>query len=296
MTRNFHKTFVVVAIIATFASGCRSTDEYKKFAQAGNNFAEATNSLLIDAEKITIDTTSETILSVRKTSREFQPSDEDAKNFVDNYTKLSEQDKKRLEIIKELRRHNQFLQAYFNKLIELAGSDSPDRSKAAVESIANNLQNSGSKLVGLSPIKIDRLPSVTKIVLDARIRGALREELEKRKFTIYQEITLQEKVLKQISDSVETDIQKLRNLQESRLVLKPLTQSAEVNDDQWIATRYQVLTREAEVVTKIKDTSDKLTKFKEIFIASIEGDLSSKRLDNFIQETNSFSTLVSSQK
>jgi hypothetical protein len=79
-------------------------------------------------------------------------------------------------------------------------------------------------------------------------------------------------------------------------VLKPLTQSAEVDEETWIKTRYEVLTREAEVVTKISDTSDKLTRFKEIFIASIEGDLTSKRLDNFIQETNSFSTLVSSQK
>ncbi|WP_146110938.1 hypothetical protein [Nostoc sp. 'Peltigera membranacea cyanobiont' N6] len=296
MMRNFHKTFVVVAIIATFASGCRSTDEYKKFAEAGNSFAEATNSLLEDAEKITINTTSERLLSDRRTSGEFQPSDEAAKKFVARYTELSEGDTKRLELIKELRRHNQFLQAYFNKLIELTGSDSPERSKAAVESIANNLQSSGSKLVSRSPIKIDRLPSVTKIVLDARIRGALREELEKRKFTIYQEITFQEKVLKQISESVEKDITELRKLQEYRLVLKPLTQLENVNDDTWIATRYQVLTREAEVVTKINDTSDKLTRFKEIFIASIEGDLTSKRLDNFIQETNSFSALVSSQQ
>ncbi|MBE8971083.1 hypothetical protein IQ277_34260, partial [Nostocales cyanobacterium LEGE 12452] len=75
-----------------------------------------------------------------------------------------------------------------------------------------------------------------------------------------------------------------------------LTQLEEVNDDTWIATRYKVLTQDTEVVTKIKDTSDKITKFKEIFIASIEGDLTSKRLDNFIQETNSFSALVSSPK
>ncbi|QFS49587.1 hypothetical protein GXM_07081 [Nostoc sphaeroides CCNUC1] len=294
--RNFHKTFVVVAIIATFASGCRSTDEYKKFAETGNSFAEATNSLLEDAEKITINTTSERLLSDRRTSGEFQPSDEAAKKFIARYTELSEEDKKRLELIKELRRHNQFLQAYFNKLIELAGSDSPDRSKAAVESIASNLQNSGSKLVSLSPIKIDRLASVTKIVLDARIRGAMREELEKRKYAIYQEITLQEKVLKQISDSVEEDIKTIRKLQEYRLVLEPLTQSPEVNEDTWIATRYQVLTQDAEVVTKIKNASDKLTNLKEIFIASIEGDLTGEILENFIQETKSFSALVYNQK
>ncbi|QSJ18981.1 hypothetical protein JYQ62_09695 [Nostoc sp. UHCC 0702] len=61
MISNFHKTWVVVAIIATFISGCRYKDEYKKFAEAGKNFAEATNSLLDTAGNITINTTSDAI-------------------------------------------------------------------------------------------------------------------------------------------------------------------------------------------------------------------------------------------
>ncbi|MBH8577026.1 hypothetical protein I8752_29400 [Nostocaceae cyanobacterium CENA369] len=296
MTKKNHKTWVVIAIIVTTISGCRSTDEYKKFAEAGKTFAEATNSLLGDAEQITINTTSERLLSYRITSGKFQPNDEVAQKLVNHYNELSEKDKERLELINELRKHNQFLQDYFSKLIELAGSDSPDRSKAAVESIANSLQNSGNKLVSLSPIKIDRLLSVTKIVLDARINGAIKEELQKRKDTIYQEITIQEKVLKELGESLEGDIKTLRNLQEYRLVVQPLTQPEEVNADTWIEARYNVMTRNADVITKINDASDKLAKFKEFFIASIEGDLTSKRLHDFIQETNSFSAFVFEQK
>ena len=168
--------------------------------------------------------------------------------------------------------------------------------KVAVESIAQNLEESGSKLVKLSSVNIDKLPSVTKIVLDARIRGALREELEKRKYTIYREITIQEKILKVISDSIENDMEIMRDLKEDRLVIEPLLDSENFDENTWIETRYKVLTHNTEVLSKIKRASDTLGKFKEIFIASIEGEINSKRLKNFIQETNSFSVLLSEQK
>jgi hypothetical protein len=297
MSRNFKKILLLVAIIATFTSGCRSTEEYKKFAEAGNNFAEATNSLLDSAAKTTIDTTSERVLSERRIRGEFKPSNEVRRKVFDNYSELSKQDKVRFELIQELRKHNQFLKSYFAKLIELADSKSPDRTKKAVESIANQLQQSGTKLVNLSPIKIDKLPSVTKIVLDARIRGALKEELEKRKLVIYQEITTQEKVLKVIGDSIKNNAEIRRDLREYRLVISPLLQPGKLdpNEDAWIKTRYEVLTQDAETISKINKASDALREFKEIFIASIEGDITSKRLNNFLQSTNSFSALVPEQ-
>jgi len=294
MIRKFHRTLLAFAIIATFTSGCRSTEDYKKFAEAGNNFAEANNSLLDSAGKIMIDATSEEVLRDRRISGEFKPNDEASKKFFARYNKLSETDKERLKLIQELRKHNQFLKSYFAKLIELADSKSPDRTKKAVESIANQLQESGTKLVNLSPIKIDKLPSVTKIVLDARIRGALKEELEKRKFVIYQEITTQEKVLKLIGDSMKYDAEIGRGLRENRLVFKPLTQPGDLGDA-WIAKRYEVLTQDADTISKINQASDALREFKEIFIASIEGDITSKRLNNFLQSTNSFSALVTEQ-
>lgn len=296
MVKKIYKTLVIAAIMTTFASGCRTTKEYKKFAEAGNNFVEATNTLLDTAGDITINTTSERVLSDRIISGEIKPNDEKAKNFIRRYTKLSEEDKKRLELIKQLRKHNQFLEDYFAKLIELANSDSPERTKVAVESIAQNLEESGSKLVKLSPVKIDKLPSITQIVLDARIRGALREELEQRKYIIYREITIQEKLLEVISDSIENDMEIMRDLKENRLVLEPLLDSENFDENTWIETRYQVLTHNTEVLSKINKASDTLAKFKEIFIASIEGEINSKRLNNFLQETNSLSVLISEQK
>ena len=87
----------------------------------------------------------------------------------------------------------------------------------------------------------------------------------------------------------------MRDLKEYRLVIEPLLDS-EFDENTWIETRYKVLTHNTEVLSKIKKASDTLGKFKEIFIASIEGEINSKRLKNFIQETNSFSVLLSKQK
>lgn len=290
MTKNFQKTLLVATILATIASGCKSTEDYKKFADAGNNFAKANDTLLNSAEDIAINTTSERILSER-ISQGPQPT-EDIRTFAKRYeTNFSKSDKERLELIKELRNHNQILFAYFNKLISLADSDSSARTQQSVESIATQLQASGNKLLSFG--KIGKLPSVTKIVLDARIRGAIRDELEKRKDTIYREIKIQEESLKFISDSMEHDIEITRQLQENRLVILPLFQPLDkINHDEWIQTRHKVMTQNSEIILTINQASGNLAEFREMFIASVGGQETSKRIDNFVKETNSFSELV----
>ncbi|WP_392529985.1 hypothetical protein [Nostoc sp. C117] len=290
MMKNFHKTLAVIVIIATFTSGCRSTDEYKKFAESGKVFAEATNSLLDTAGQIKIKTTSEQVLKSRRDRAQVN-GNKPADGIVNTYNNLSEQDKKRLSLLNELRKHNELLQAYFSKLIELADSDSPVRTEKAVGNITAQLEGSGSKLINLSPIKVDQLSLVTKIDLDSRINGSLRRELEKRKYTIYREITIQEKVLKFISELVEQDVVTLQDLQEQRLLIEPL-KSENIDENEWSETRLTVLTQNAQIILAIDKASNNLNQFKELFIASIEGQLTSKQLNNFIQETNFFLVFI----
>jgi hypothetical protein len=287
MTKNLKKTLLAVAIIATFTSGCRSTEEYKKFAEAGNNFTEANNALLDTAENITVDTTSERLLSDRN-NPELNSSND--RRSAARYEELSKQDIERLELIAELRKHNQLLQDYFSTLIELAGSDSPEKTQKSVDNIALQLQNSGVKLINFG--KIGKLFPVTKIVLDARIRGAIRKELERRKETIYREISIQEESLKILSESMEHDIKVMRKLQEFRLVIKPLLQPGDMEENDWIEARNNLMIQDDSVILAIKKAKGSLGKFKAMFIASVEGELTSKSLKQFIQETNSFSELV----
>lgn len=240
MTKNFKTTFLLISILATVATGCKSTEDYKNFAQAGENFAKANDALLDTAGNVAINATSERLLSYR-IGQEIN-----ASKVTTRYTELSKLDIERLELINELRNHNQLLQAYFDKLIELASSDTPDRTQKSVDSIAGQLQNSGIKLINFN--KIGKLPSITKIVLDARIRGAIRNELEKRKESIYREITIQEELLKYLSNSMEDDIKLTRQLQEYRIVLKPLLQPGDIKEDEWIQTRNKVMTQDLSLI------------------------------------------------
>lgn len=293
MAKNFQKTLLLVTILATFASGCKSTDDYKKFAEAGQNFSKANEALLDSAQKIAVNTTSERVLS-EIVIRDFKLNpftSQDRKDFAKRYQNYSQQDIERLELIKELRKHNRLLFAYLNTLINLADSDSSTRTQTAVDSIATQLQASGNKLINFG--KLGKLPSVTKIVLDARIRGAIRGELEKRKDTIYREITIQEKLLQYLGDSMEQDAIITRQLQETRLVLLPLFEPLdESQQDDWLETRYKVMTQDSVVIATINEASANLGEFKNMFVASVGGQETSKRINSFVKKTNSFSELV----
>ncbi len=291
MAKNFQKTLLVVTMLATFASGCQSTDDYKKFAQAGNNFSKANDTLLDSAQQIAVNTTSERILSER-ISKGQELSSQDMNNFTKRYEDyFSKSDMERLELISELRNHNKLLFTYLNTLINLADSDSSTRTQTAVDSIATQLQASGNKLINFG--KLGKLPSVTKIVLDDRIRGAIRGELEKRKETIHREITIQEKLLKYLGDSMEEDAIITRQLQQTRLVLIPLFQPIDkISQQEWIQTRYKVMTQDSEVIATVNEASDNLAEFKDMFVASVGGQETSKRINSFVKKTNSFSELV----
>lgn len=301
MIKKIHKTLALMAVIVVFSSSCRSTEEYKKFAEAGNQFAEANNLLLDIAGKVKINVTSEKVLSDRTISKiaELNLTNSVEKKILDDYIQrynnYSRDDQERLELLNELRTHNQLLQAYFLKLIELANSDAPARTQVSVESIASQLQASGSKVIQLSSDKIDKLPSVTRIVLDSSIRGFLRKELEKRKESIYKEITIQEKVFDFLAESIKGDLKIMRELQEYRLVIMPLIQQEGIDEDEWIKTRKEVLTKHIETISLIKTASNNLKEFKEIFQASIEGEITSERFKKFLKDTDYLLKAVSHQ-
>jgi hypothetical protein len=302
MMKKIHKTLALVAVIVVFSSGCRSTEEYKKFAEAGTQFAEANNLLLDIAGKVKINLTSEQVLSDRTISKiaELNLTNSVEKKIIDDYIQrynnYSRDDQERLELLNELRTHNQLLQAYFLKLIELANSDASARTQVSVESIANQLQASGSKVIQLNSDKIDKLPLVTRIVLDASIRGFLRQELEKRKEAIYKEITIQEKVFDILAESIKKDLKNMRELQEYRLVIMPLIQQQEIDEDEWIKTREEILTKHIETISLIKTASNNFKEFKEIFQASIEGEVTSERINKLLKNSNYFHQAVSKQE
>ncbi|WP_017318550.1 hypothetical protein [Mastigocladopsis repens] len=287
MRKNIHKTVAVFAVIAALTSGCRSSAEYKKLTQAGNEYADAVNKLLTSASDMRIEATSEMLLKDDRISNQ----------SVDNYTTLSKQDEERLRIIDDIRNHNQLLQAYFSKMQELATSDAPDQARTEIDGIADNLNTIGNRLSG-SDLITDKslLQNATNLVINSRIRGALREELEKRHEVLLKELTIQEKVLHALSDSLREDVKSIKLARELRLVIRPLTQPEQIKDeDEWIQNRKNILLMDAKI-EEIQKASTALQKFREIFQASVEGKLNIARLNNHLKDIDSFLALVENDK
>ncbi len=283
MIKKYCKTIAVVAVIAALTSGCRSSDEYRKLTEAGNKYAQAVNSLLITAADIHLESSSEQILKDDRLTNQ----------TIQEYQKYSQLDEERLHIINDLRLHNQLLQAYFSKLEDLANSDAPHQSATEIEGIVSNLNSVGQKLHQSDLITHKGVfPRITRLVVDSQIRGALKQELEKRHQIILRELTLQQEMLNALGDSMQHEIELIKQAREERLVIRPLIQDELIqNEDGWIQTRKNILTMDRKV-TELKNASQTLGEFKEVFQASVEGKISIQRLNTALKEIDSFIALV----
>ncbi|WP_223269725.1 hypothetical protein [Nostoc sp. 'Peltigera membranacea cyanobiont' 213] len=90
--KNLHQVVIIFVLIASITTGCRSTDEYKKFANAGSQYTNAVDKLLDTASNIRIDTTSEQLLR----------NDRILNQTIEDYQKLAQVDEERLEVLGKL--------------------------------------------------------------------------------------------------------------------------------------------------------------------------------------------------
>ncbi|MEH1799329.1 MAG: hypothetical protein V7L13_09180 [Nostoc sp.] len=284
MIKRFHKTAAIFATIAALTSGCHSREGYKQLAEVGNKYSQAVDQLLITAGNIKIDKTSEEILD--KKIRENHVSSTD-------YQKISQPAKVRLKLLNELRNHNRLLEAYFSKLQELASSDAPNEAKTAIAGIADNLNSSGANLQRIQSVIVS---PIATIVLDSQINGALGEELKQRKEIIFQELAIQEELLKFLSEDIQGDVERIQELQEQRLVIQPLNQLQPIPDqEQWIAERSNILTMNIKIEGLVR-ASNTLKEFKQTFQDSLEGKTSVTHLNYVLKDIDSFLMLVATIK
>jgi outer membrane murein-binding lipoprotein Lpp len=277
MKTNIKKTLTLFAVIATLTTGCQSKDEYKKLADAGNTYTTALDQLLTTASNIKIKATSEKLLQQHQI----------AVLTVEQYQKISETDEKRLQIINDLIQHNQLLHAYFEKLESLVNSNAPQQTKMEIDGIATNLNSIGKRLQASNLVPQPSLISTaTGFVVDSQITGVLREEIQKRHPLILQELTLQEKLLDALGDDVQHDINMIKSLQEYRLVIRPLTKTEPIsNEDGWIQIRQQILTMQRRSAD-FKNASNALGNFKTIYQAYLSGNGNKNDLNRFAKQIN----------
>mgnify|MGYP001796137034 CR=1 FL=1 len=285
-------TIASFLFFAVFATGCRSKGDYKRLAKTGESYTLAVNKLLIASGEITIEASSEQLLQEDQRKKPLNST-----VTASRYDDVSQPDYERLRIIREIRNHNLLLKDYFAKLSLLAESKSPETAKTEIDGIVGNLNKVGQNLKKKDLIENPSLISgISNLIVNSRIRGVLREELEKRNKTIMEELTLQEELLKYLSKSMEKEIIIIQKIHEDRLVIQPLAQIKLIdNEDAWIENRIQILTMHRKS-DELKDASEKLSEFKTMFKYFVEGKLSVKRLNQFVRDIDSFLEILEQNK
>jgi hypothetical protein len=277
MLPKFRKTFILFAVVATLSTGCRYQKEYGKITEAGNQYATAVDKLLDKAGHLEADSTAEQLLD----------SDKLVNQTDEQYHDVKKGTEKRLKLIAGMRNHNQLLQRYFQKLRQLARSNAPEQIQAEIDGIVGNIQTISSSFDDKGIIG-----RVGKLVIDSKIDGALRKELEKRDNTILKELTIQQDMLEKLKGSMEQDLEVIKSLREKRLLINPLIDEKPIEDgDAWIEEYKQMLLLDQRIV-EISNASEALDQFKGIYKASVEGKINSETLNNALEDIGTFLALL----
>ena len=283
MVKNFRKTFILAAVVASLSTGCKYSKQYQQLTEASSKYTTAVDELLVKAGELQVESTSENILSNDRLENQTVP----------KYREKSNEDKEMLQVIYDIRRHNQLLQKYFSKLNELAQSTAPEDTQKEIDGIATNLQTISSNLKKSSLFpKPGILKGIGHLVIHSKINGALRTELEKRDRTILQELTIQQELLKNLGSFMKDKVENKRLWQEQRLVIRPLIEQNPVADEEsWIEKRNGIFAIDSRV-EEIENASVALGEFKTVFEDSVEGKITGVRLNNALKDIDSFLALL----
>jgi hypothetical protein len=190
-----------------------------------------------------------------------------------NYRKITEKDDKWLVLIGRMRQHSDLLKRYFLALENLANSDAPEQAKQATERIFTQLNGVGTSIQG-SPLVSEKvgsaLSTIPQIILSQKIKGALREELERRKEAIYRELILQDLVLKLLTTQLQNNLLIIRDSKDNRTTLPPYVSPVPIsNPDTWIEKRRNIrtMTLSIEALNNANQASEE---FKEAFELLLE--------------------------
>ncbi|WP_334937133.1 hypothetical protein [Nostoc sp.] len=283
--------FVIRASIISFIGASlvacgASLREYKKFANAGQEYAAALDTLLVTSGNYAVDANSEKLLRNRV---EDTVKDRELEN-EQNYIKITKQDKQWLMLIGRMRQHTDLLQRYFIALENLATSDAPTQAQEVTEDIFTQLNNVSTNIQG-NPLVSDRIGSalseIPKMILSNKIKGALRKELEQRKETIYRELAIQESVLELLTIQLQSSLTTIQENQEDRLLLRPYTATDSISEaDEWIEKRRNILTMTLSIEA-LNNASESAKDFKEAFKLLLEDKFTIARANELLSDINS---------
>jgi hypothetical protein len=287
----FRQSVVTFVLVVAVTTGCRSNSEYKKLADAGNEYINAVDKLLVVATNSYIEVSSnklvEAALEAKATGENSigeTPEDRISKYFVEELKTSQE----RIVIYKAIREHNKLLGEYFQVLGQLADSKSSPSLQGKILGIVSNLTTTGKIISGLT--KLPALARVTNSPVSSQFTGALRSELEQRKDVIMREITIQKQILEQMGELMKTDAEYFSEKEETRLRAQLIEQDMSNDDERalWIANRRSFLTMDR-TAKELREASKALSNFQAVFQSFIEGKSNLDQLKNASKGLKAFS-------
>ncbi len=235
------RAMILPAASLLLLSGCGllntpQRNEYAAFAQAGAGYTEAVGKVLDAAGKAQVDATSWNIVDIKEKSGTMSE---------EEYKALTEVDKERIKILKDLQGHAVLFGEYLSLLNKLAGSEAPGKIKAEIEGVFKGMAALSPQAALSSPV----VPAVTEIFVDARIRKELKEELGNRKRVILKELKLQNELLTTLERHILNDLNTVQKMRERQFVILPLAAEAPLaKPEEWVAKRRDIffMAKEAE--------------------------------------------------
>lgn len=244
-------------------SGCASrVNQFQKFGEAGQTYADTMNKLLDASGGVSIDASSAFLINQRSI-----PGDAGELN------KLKESDKQmeeRVQILNAIAEHNRLLSTYFEALAGLAGSNAGTEIATGTTGIVNELSKLNPRIskatLGEAPIG-SLVGPATKLVVASFQQAALERELKRNAQTIERELELQVAAMQAVATIWKSD-------QETIIAgNKKINQEQFLKDNalpgNWAANRKAILT--ASTSTKLADSASEAAKnLKEAFVKLAE--------------------------
>lgn len=244
--------------LALLTSSCGATlGEYKKFADAGREYAVAMDSLLATSANVFVSSSSENLLAA------------DEQIPANDRVKYAESKKTLEGYLRQValaRRHTVLLAKYFRSLEDLASSDAPQKAQETSTIIFTQLTDTGNRIAaipGLTTAAADSLSKIPSLIISAQIEGALRAELAARKNAIYREMVIQEHIQKLLARQIQSDVTSARNFKENRTIKPAYVSSTPIESpSEWIAMRAEISSTNltSEALDEAAETSRELIK------------------------------------
>jgi len=233
-----HTTKRIVALSLLLSlQGCVSARlaQFSGFSQAGVAYVKASGTFIDEAGSAAIRGDSALLLKARPDLPQTE-----RRAHVSTANNLLAQ---RLLLLRQIKRHGQLLQEYFEVMGSMADSKAPESLGAAAQGVYDSLAKLSPSLknarIGASTVS-DFIPAVVPIVVAPLKARTLEKELRERGSLIERELALQVAMLTVLSQEIKTDLTIELNTQMTQEVVNPYASADEVPND-WAARREEIL-------------------------------------------------------